>query len=200
MGRRRTGTAIEWGKNALRNADFSNIVQGHQTIVSGVGQESVDVYRFLGEQFERGSVTENHVFQFVYRSFYLLDRAGLTDAFKKKYFETMEAARGKSVDIRSLARAFFDVPNAKGQNSLQFSFATKLAHTIDNTYPLYDAKVATCFLFRATNIKDLDKHVRGLLQRIFHRATIAARASPLGQPVPSTSLSRRAQQESGTLR
>ena len=47
MGRRRTGAAIEWGKDALRNVDFSNIVRSHQTVVGGVGQEAVDVYRFL---------------------------------------------------------------------------------------------------------------------------------------------------------
>jgi len=168
MGRRRTGTAIEWGKDALRDADFSNILRSRQTIVSGVGQEAVDVYRFLAEQFEHGSVTENLVFQFVYRSFYVMDGAGLTQEFKTRYFELMEAARGKSVDIRSIAKALFDIPNAKGQDSLQFSFATKLGHTVDVTQPLYDVNIATYFRFRPANsdLKDFDNRVQPFM--LFH--------------------------------
>ncbi|HUI43757.1 MAG TPA: hypothetical protein VL523_17490, partial [Terriglobia bacterium] len=38
--------------------------------------EWIDVYQFFQGEFERGPVTENRVFQFVYRSFYRMDNAG----------------------------------------------------------------------------------------------------------------------------
>ena len=41
------------------------------------------------------------------------------------------------------------IPNRKGQASLQFSFATKLAATVDNAVPIYDKEVAGVFGFRA---------------------------------------------------
>jgi hypothetical protein len=142
---------MNWGNDALRGDDFSDIMQNCRNILNGIGQESVDVYHFLAEQFARGSVTENLLFQFVYRSFYGLDNAGLTEEFKKKYFELMEAARGKVVDIRCLSEVLFDIPNKKGQNSLQFSFATKLTHTVDPEKPLYDGKIAKYFRFQPSN-------------------------------------------------
>jgi len=151
MGRRRTGLTVEWGKDVLRDADFSDIEQNIQSILKGVDLESVAVYLFLADDFARGSVTERPLFQFVYRSFYRLDNAGLTQEFKKKYFELMEAARGKAVDIRRLAEVLFDIPNAKGQKSLQFSFVTKLAHTVDPKHALYDENIVKYFRFRSPN-------------------------------------------------
>ena len=50
-----------------------------------VGRESVDVYLFLCDEFARGPVTQNYLFQFVYCSFYRLDNAGLTPEFKFSY-------------------------------------------------------------------------------------------------------------------
>ena len=147
--RENSGLIQEWGNDALRDADFSNIVRDPQTIVRDIGQESVAVYLFLADQFARGPVTGNHLFQFVYRSFYQLDSAGLTPEFKERYFTLMEAARGKPIDVRYLAEELFQIPNAKGQKSLQFSFVTKLAHTVDPTRAIYDKKVAKYFCFHS---------------------------------------------------
>jgi hypothetical protein len=98
----------------------------------------------------RGPVTRNCLFQFVYRSFYRLDNAGLTPEFKSAYFECMESARGGSdVDLAAIVKKLHDLPNRKGQANLQFSFVTKLANTISPNYPIYDAQVAKCFGFRA---------------------------------------------------
>jgi hypothetical protein len=164
MGRRRSGP--EWGKDALRDIGFSNIVQHRLRIVDGIGEENVDVYLFLTEQFARGSVTDNRLFQFVYRSFYMLDAAkSLTQNFKKKYFELMEAARGKVVDVRTIARTLFEIPNAKDQENLQFSFVTKLAHTVDYGNALYDSNVANYFGFRAPYSKSsgFDSRIKPLM-------------------------------------
>jgi hypothetical protein len=116
------------------------------------------VYRFLSEEFARGSVLENYVFQFTYRSFYRLDNAGLTPDFKREYFALLEQARNvPEVDLPGLTRKLFLVPNRKGHQSLQFSFVSKLSNTVNPQYPLYDAAVASVFGFRAPyNYKPFD--------------------------------------------
>lgn len=112
-------------------------------------RESVDVYEFLCKEFARGSVRENYVFQFTYRSFYTLDNAGLTSQFKRKYFSLMEDSRGFSdIDLPGLARELHAIQNIKHQHTLQFSFVTKLAHTVSPVYPIYDSLVARVFGFR----------------------------------------------------
>lgn len=139
----------------------SDIETNANKIVQNIGQESVDVYRFLSNRFCKNDPREDKVFQFVFRSFYRLDNAGLTDEFKMKFFELLSIAKTEQkVDIPTIVRSLFDIPNRKGQASLQFSFATKLAATVESTSPIYDAEVATIFGFRAPyNYKPFDRRL-----------------------------------------
>lgn len=139
----------------------SEIETNADMIVKFIGQESVDVYRFLSNRFYENDPREDKIFQFVFRSFYRLDNAGLTDEFKMKFFELLSIAKTEQkVDILTIVRTLFDIPNLKGQASLQFSFATKLAATVESTSPIYDAEVATIFGFRAPyNYKSFDQRL-----------------------------------------
>jgi hypothetical protein len=134
----------------LRN--LSQIERNAEPVVRAIGREAVDVYGFLSDQFALGTVVGNCVFQFVYRSFYRLDSAGLTPEFKSKYFVMLEESRNlPQVDLRSLVKELYAIPNLKGQQSLQFSFATKLVNTVNRQYPIYDREVGKVFGFRAPN-------------------------------------------------
>lgn len=139
-----------------------NIESHAKQIVDAIGREAVDVYGFLCDEFARQPVERNCVFQFVYRSFYRLDNAGLTDDFKKRYFELMEMERSRNspeVDLNNLKKLVEDlrrIPNRKEQESLQFSFVTKLANTVNTEYPIYDAQVANAFNFHPPYNKDFE--------------------------------------------
>ncbi len=149
MKRRKAGSVLDWGNGALRDADLSNIMHGLPIILSDIGQESVDVYLFLTDEFARGSAADNFLFQFVYRSYYRLDGVGLTRAFKKRYFELMENERQTTeVDIRSVAEALFEITDGTGRRKLQFSFVTKLAGTVDPGCAIYDVNIGRYFRFR----------------------------------------------------
>ena len=153
---------LSWA--TMKNPDLAALNENAEVIVEAIGREAVDVYLFLCDEFARGPVTQNALFQFVYRSFYRLDNAGLTPAFKSAYFECMEVARFcSSLDIAAVVNKLHAIPNRKGQESLQFSFVTKLANTIDPTYPIYDAEVAKCFDFRAPYNKPFDTRLRAFL-------------------------------------
>jgi hypothetical protein len=138
--------------------NLSNIDDNAGAIIQGIDPEAVDVYIFLSNEFARGSAVENRVFQFVYRSFYRIDSAGLTPNFKSKYFMLLEESRDlRDVDLRKLTKELHSIRNRKNQESLQFSFVTKLAHTVNSTYPVYDGEVATVFGFRVPRTeKDFD--------------------------------------------
>jgi len=135
----------------MATPDFTELKEKAQAVVEKVEKESVAVYLFLSNEFARGPVIDNWLFQFVYRSFYRLDNAGLTPAFKSAYFQCMEdARRSLNVDIPTIVKKLHGEPNRKGHATLQFSFVTKLANTIDCCkYPIYDAEVARYFGFRA---------------------------------------------------
>jgi hypothetical protein len=148
----------------------------------------VDDYLRLFDEFARGPVTQNQTFQSVFRSFYRLDIGGLTPEFKSAYFECMESARRNSiVDLTAIVKELHRIPNRKGQKNLQFSFVTKLAHTINpNYYPIYDAQVAKCFAFRAPyNYKPFDTRLQEYLafyesvRKFYEEAAVQGRMKEL---------------------
>lgn len=124
-------------------------------IINRLNAESIVVYQFLQKEFSKGDITNNPLFQFVFRSYYRLDNAGLSNEFKAEYFKIMEEYRHlKNIDIDVIVNRLYKFKRAKGDNSVQFSFATKLIHTIDHNYPIYDSEVARVFGFSTYYLKD----------------------------------------------
>jgi hypothetical protein len=128
-------------------AEITEWIEKHSTeIIKKIDQESIDVYNFLKKEFNESNVNENYLFQFVFRSFYRIDNAGLTPEFKKEYFEILEQNRSnKQFDFEKVLRRLHSFPNRKGQKTLQFSFATKMFNTINDSMPIYDSEVARMF-------------------------------------------------------
>jgi hypothetical protein len=90
--------------------DLSDIEGNADSIVRAIGREAVDVYGFLANEFARGSVAGNYVFQFTYRSFYRLDNASLTPEFKSMYFALLEESRNvREIDLRRLVEDLYAI-------------------------------------------------------------------------------------------
>jgi len=133
-----------------------------EAIIDNLAQESIDAYIFLKDQFEATEdIRKNYFFHFVFRSFYRLDNAGLSNAMKLEYFNLMQELRNQdNFDFSLVCRRLYDIPNLKGQNSLQYSFATKMANMIAPHYPIYDSEVAAMFGFKAPyNYKNYDQRI-----------------------------------------
>lgn len=122
-------------------------INGHsERIIDNLKYESIDVYKFIQNEFLKGSIENNYLFQFVYRSYYRLDNAGLTEEFKKEYFKLLEENRGKEIfNYEDALKRLYKFKNRKGQESFQFSFVTKLFNTVDNNMPIYDSEVVNIF-------------------------------------------------------
>lgn len=137
---------------------WGQINKNASEIVGNIAPESIDVYLFLSKQFKEKGVCENYLFQFVFRSFYRIDNAGLTPEFKDRYFELMEEAKSSGqIDLTYLAKDLYSYPNRKGSNTLQFSFISKLANTVDPSYPIFDSEIGGLYGFRTPyNYKEFE--------------------------------------------
>jgi hypothetical protein len=137
-------------------------------IIANIAHESVDVYQYLKTEFENIDVSENYFFQFVFRSFYGLDSAGLKHDFKKKYFELLQLNKGNpSPDFRSIIKQLYEIKNIKEKESLQISFTSKLIHTLQNDYPIYDSKVASLMRFPyLPSSVNIDDRIDGYMRQI----------------------------------
>ncbi len=78
--------------DAKVNKVIVKIMGKKQEIIKKLTQESIDVYLFLKREFKKGKITNNTLFQFVYRAFYTLDSAGLTEEFKKHILSSWKSA------------------------------------------------------------------------------------------------------------
>lgn len=135
---------------SMAQPDLKHIETNAASIVDGIGAESVAVYLYLLREFKNRPVDTNLLFQFVFRSFYRLDNAGLTNDFKREYFRLMEGHRHISgeIPLDTLVRALYRFPARNGHAGIQFSFVTKLANAINPDYPIYDSEVAKVFAFQ----------------------------------------------------
>lgn len=126
-------------KSARKKPDVSRIVawivQGQDEILKHL-EESVPVYEFIQKEYARGNVIHNQLFKFVFTAYYRLDRAGLSPEMKNRIFELLDAGEG---DIRTIVEDLSHYKTAKGQNTVQFSFATKIVHTIRPDRPIFDS-------------------------------------------------------------
>ena len=109
--------------------------------------ESIAVYLFLKKEYEKNN-RNDLVFQFVFGSFYGMDRAGLGHNLKKHFFKLLER---EEAGLEVILRKLYKIPNSKKQLAVHFVFATKLLHTLDDGNPIFDSKVA----------KVIDEKVKG---------------------------------------
>lgn len=122
-----------------KNEIIEDILDNEKDIFEKIKIESISVYLFLKKEYKKGKIKENTLFQFVFKSFYALDGAGLSDQLKTRYFELM--AKGEN-DLNNILVELYELKNRRDQKTIQFSFATKLLHTIDESRPIFDSEVA----------------------------------------------------------
>jgi|SRR3989344_5180928 len=127
----------------MENMDLKSLILQNDL---NIDQESVDVYKFLKQSFPVH--IDDNVFRFTYRSFYRMDSAGLTEELKSRYFDFLKE---KETSLQKILEDLHKIKTEKKINTYQFSFATKLLHTIDNNLPIYDSQIN--YLFKFPGIK-----------------------------------------------
>jgi hypothetical protein len=142
------------------NRIIKEIDEKQDDILSELTLESIAVYSFLKNEYAKGNILNNLVFQFVFISYYGLDIARLSGEIKSRFFELLAQ---KQTNLELILSKLYEIPTLKGENTIQFSFATKLLHTIDNDKPIFDSNVE-----KSTNIKlrgsDKDTKIRSRIE------------------------------------
>ena len=136
------------------------IFKRQDEILSRIEKENIDVYLFIKREYKKGNINNNLVFQFIFRSFYKLDNAGLGNELKRKYFELLA---NKKSDLKQILLELHKILTLKNKNSIQFSFATKLLHTLDNNNPIFDKEVKTV-LCKAVYGKNPEEKIKSCLK------------------------------------
>jgi hypothetical protein len=140
---------------------IKKIESNFQQIVDMFNQRSKDIEKYIKikNEYDKGCNTENNSeFQNLYKNFYVMRIAGLTEEYFDKYFQILNKRTfNKREDLFDLLIEMDGIKTRRGHNSLQFSFATKLLHTANNDLPIYDKHVQN--FFEIKNINDAGEEI-----------------------------------------
>lgn len=129
------------------------LIKNKVQIFNKVGRDSVLVYTFIQNSKDNPSIRP--VFKIVYSSFYQLNSVGLTNQWKEKYFgilftPSLILSAAKPEDALEKVLVYLSqISENKIDSRVQFSFATKLLHTLNTNLPIYDS------LIRRESVLDL---------------------------------------------
>lgn len=118
---------------------IQNIIEKQDQILSNLNFEDIAVYIFIKNEYDKGDILNNFVFQYVFKSWYRIDKAGWSNEMKNCFFKLLSE---KQIDLKIILSKIYEIPTLRGRNTIQFVFATKLLHTIDNEYPIFDSMVS----------------------------------------------------------
>jgi hypothetical protein len=130
---------------------YSTVTKYQQTIIGSISQQDVNEYEWLLNNVRQASTVS---YQQKYRNFWVMNRARLRSGFYATYFGALNAARTQGPMLSNLCQSLYQSSTrSNGQQSLQFSFATKLLHVASPQLPIYDSHVVRFYLFQEPDTK-----------------------------------------------
>jgi hypothetical protein len=111
-------------------------------------QADIDPYVWLLGALPNLNIAQDQEFQRVYRRYWQLNPARLSEGYLAAYFGHLEQLKfqPEHVTVEGVARHLLPVPtHGNGRQSLQFSFASKLVHMLNPEQPVYDSMVESFF-------------------------------------------------------
>ena len=115
-------------------------------------KKHINPYIDICRSFDRGDRLDAE-FQDTYKKYFGMNAARPSERFLVKYFDLLDLSRGgRSVDVIEVTKELRNYSPAKDETAkVHLSFATKLAHMIDRTYPIFDSTVSAFFYLPGAN-------------------------------------------------
>ena len=130
--------------------------------------EDVDDYFELKRLLASRQPDARTKFETLFASYFRLNIARLTDAFKRRYFKLLFKCKpsGKRDPYTPLLLDLYRFPRLKGDQTLQPSFVSKLVAIHDDSRPLYDTNVRNFFGVSAPSIGPIEFRISGFIQNL----------------------------------
>lgn len=164
-------------KDTIIEEIIEKIKNNSTLIIERITQEDIDVYNFIQKQFQNsnGDIKNNSLFKFAFKKYYFRynERLFNPDFFQlyfskfsdKKLQERIKTENNINVLIEKLLNALKPF-----REKLEFSYTTKMIHTINNKYPIYDSYVRNALGLKPPYQSDEKKRKEHYLNN-FHKIT-----------------------------
>jgi hypothetical protein len=132
-------------KEKLKNIINSTIHES-EVIIERIPQQYIDIYCIIQERYEalREKIAKDSLFKFLFRSYYM---TRINFKQSEKFFKLLANFQLDDSDDfdrkvhEVLSRLQMRTYRATGIQMIEYSYGSKLLHTINNTYPIYDSRV-----------------------------------------------------------
>jgi len=138
-------------KKEITTTFMYDIINCHKEyIVDRLGQKTdenkksaLEIYSDLKNCLKAQNIKGNADFKKTYVKFFGMGQSRLIPSYYDCYFSLLDENKGKpEVSLPDILRSLRPVSKtSKGRQSLQFSFATKLVHMINDEEPIYDSRI-----------------------------------------------------------
>lgn len=115
-------------------------------VVDSLPRDFLQKYEWLVQNV---SQADEPSYQKAYRSFWAMGPAQLSPAFYTAYFRALKSSIGQPPELRDVIQLLYESSARRnGDQSIQFSFATKLVHMTNRRLPIYDSRIAQFYCFQ----------------------------------------------------
>jgi hypothetical protein len=149
-----------------------DLIAKHSDLLIGELQRLLDADKYVSLVSQlratSGDAALDGRFQRLCRDYWRMNVARLSPAFFDRYFHLLaQSVKTGRVDLRS-ATLHLSTNDDDSPGSLQFSFATKLAHMVDGRLPVYDSFIAAFYFYDPPpSGKSMTVRLNGLME--FHQ-------------------------------
>jgi len=137
-----------------------NLIEKHAVdTINTIPEDHFTEYKYL---IQRDSNLSSLEYQARYSKFFRLNGAGLSAAFRKKYFATLlEYSNAALPKLNEVIKRI-----QTKDKKLHTSFASKLLHTLNQEEPIYDSMICNFYFYSRPSYKDENKKINSILS--FH--------------------------------
>jgi len=117
-----------------------------QPVVDSLPRDFLQNYEWLVQNVAQADELS---YRKAYRRFWAMGPAQLSSNFYTAYFRSLKSSIGQPRELRDIIQSLYESSTRRnGDQSIQFSFATKLVHMTNRRLPIYDSRIAQFYCFQ----------------------------------------------------
>lgn len=111
-------------------------------ILDTISDDQLQQHLDIRAKLKETDVSQDKAFQDAYKELHHFKRYRIKTQLQKRFFEVLEANKGaEELDPRQLAQELFGLLPRTQFNAKHFSMITRMMHTINPTYPIFEPEV-----------------------------------------------------------
>lgn len=154
--------------------------QNASQLLAAIPLRMVEKYRWIQNHFHHTNVACDGEFQKRYAGFYRM--RFVSPSYRQAYFQLLECGKQQEPSFEELARQLYAIDNRH-----EFSFLTKMLHTLDTNRPIYDSQVDVALGIHRRVVSDFELRLQQ--DRVILQAMMKTQQSLLQDPQVQTVLS-----------